>query len=168
MLTKYQLFTESLFNKEHKSGQKYSWADVKNIDFPTEPTTLEGMIKFLIKWYPTLHHGVNARERALECLFLTIGGGYAWVDDGRRLNRHVGYETDAGMIENRRRVYDLDDRNKRRKDDIKSLKQDLVYCNNNLTESEEELENAKKYGDNNIISTFSKSIKYYQSKLFRN
>lgn len=131
----YKLFVESLnwFNK-HKTGKQYTWEECKNKSFDTEPLTLEDTIQFCIKWYPTLHGGVNARERALDTIYLAIGGNYEWDDNGRRTEKFEDGYTDEGMIKQRRSNYDLDYHQKERKDEIKQLQKSLVDYENMLSD----------------------------------
>jgi hypothetical protein len=141
MITKYTLFVESLnlFGSKHIAGKHYTFDECKSMNFTNEPTTLEGQIQFSIKWYPTLFNGTVAREQVLSHLFLTVGSGYDWSNDGIKLNV-VETDIDDVKLEYKkfRFVQDQEkDQNeiKRLTEYIKNIKKYLDYEKN---ESEKE------------------------------
>ena len=121
MLTTYELFTESLFNK-HKSGKQYTFDEVKNIKFDKEPDNLEDLIKFHIKWYPSLYHGKEARERIL--IHLYFSSEYGWATNGQIINR-VDEDVDDTIIKMRRDEYDTEYYKNDRKERIERLKNEI-------------------------------------------
>jgi hypothetical protein len=122
-----QFFTPA---HKHVAGKRYYSEDLRDVKFDVEPETLEGILQYKIKWYPTLYSGEEAREKALSHLFFANGGGYSWDNIGIR-RCHVEEDVDSTVIERRLRMYEnrekkeIIERIESTKEDIKSYTEEL-------------------------------------------
>lgn len=161
MITKFKLYKESFFypfNKHKRGGPNYSHEELVDEDFSQEPENLEDEIKFAIKWYPTLHYGQEARERALTSIYLAIGGDYDWDKHGQRTHKFEGFENDSGMLKNKKDQYNSHHRIKERDKEIESIKKDLEYYKYELEEYTKKSDKTSKTND---------YITYLQTKVDR-
>lgn len=163
MLTKYELFTESLFHR-HKAGPRYTFDDVKNIEFKEEPMNVEDQIKFSIKWYHTSYDGVEARERALSHLFLSVGGGYDWDKDGYKCNE-IEPDTDEVQYKYRKEHYDSDYRTKDRKEQIERIKKDIQDYETFIPETEQSIKEYEEKGDKNKVKKLKEFLQYQKDNI---
>lgn len=129
---------------KHVAGKRYYSENLRDIKFDIEPETLEGILQYKIKWYPTLHNGEEARERALSHLFFANGGGYSWDNIGIR-RCHVEEDVDSTVLDRRLRMYENRDK--------KEIIERIESTKEEIEEYTEEL--------NKIDKSDEKRIKWY-------
>ena len=62
--------------KSYKLFESEDYSHLSNVP----PETLEDQIAFAIRWYPGLYDKKYGRLKVLNQMYLTVGGGYEWID----------------------------------------------------------------------------------------